>query len=625
MPGPHVQYARYVVQWNVIAGGGTERSNFEYWLTDVSSMGLTPDVALTSYNGVYPSSSTEYKSHLKELLAQATAMGHPVRYLEAWNEPNNQGKETAVNAAHFTNSAYSACEEGYGCTIIAGNVEDSSGAKAYEEEYRKNLSPVPSIWGLHPYYSVEYKSESYYTKAVEGMPNAGGGDQIWITEVAARKCTDYNGNLEEHGEAGQAERAKWLVNNLIATRKPEHVFYYEFLLGERRQPLCSSSEPEDDALYLPSSDPNAPDAPRPAASFIFGGKGVPSAYTGTTSISTTEPVATVAGSVYPGGSLDAKYHFEYGTTTSYGAYSSEGDAGSGLGEASVSINIGGLSGNTTYHYRLVSWNAEGTETLSYGEDHTFTTPSPPTVTTSSASSIKETKGTLNGTVNPNGADTHYYFEYGTTTGYGHAVPAPPGLDLGSGRNTLLESEVIGGLQPGTTYHYRIFAKNWAGESYGGDSQFTTLYEEFSSRWAVREAESNHQYVFYRRGGNGELWESWEPGTGWGAKELGLQMAPGTTPAVVRDAKTSHPYVFYQGQNGALWETYEPGTGWSAKELGPQMAPGTSPTAILDPSTGHIFLCFIVEQMVHWERLTNLGAVGALKNSGFRSLQIQAPL
>jgi hypothetical protein len=61
------------------------------------------------------------------------------------------------------------------------------------------------------------------------------------------------------------------VQELMRNGRPEHVFYFEFLAGERRQPSCSS-EREDDALYEPSADPSDPDVPRPAASYVWGGE-----------------------------------------------------------------------------------------------------------------------------------------------------------------------------------------------------------------------------------------------------------------------------------------------------------------------------------------------------------------
>ncbi len=583
--GSHIQYARYVVQWNAISLGGESRSNFENWLTDIASMGLTSDVALTSYNGEYPSSSAVYKTHLKELLSRAKAMGYPIRYLEAWNEPNNQGGYSkvseAVAPAHFTNSAYAACEEGYGCTIIAGNVEDNTSAKAYEEEYRNNLNPVPTIWGLHPYYSVEYRNESYYAQAVEGLPNKGAGDQVWITEVSARKCTDYGGHLEEHGEAGQAERAEWLVNNLIPTRKPEHVFYYEFMLGGRKQPSCGGSEDEDGALYVPSSDPNAPDAPRPAASFIWVDKGVPWGYTGgATNVQPKQ--ATLTGSVYPGGHLDARYHFEYGTTTGYGSYSAEGDAGSGSGLSGASLTIG-LEPGTTYHYRIVAWNGEGSTT---GADNTVTTTGPVEAATGAATGVGETEATLNGTVNPRGYDSKYYFQYGETTSYGSSTPEG---DAGSGSSPVAERAIVSGLLPGTTYHYRLVATSGGVTSYGGDQTYATVPD---------------LNVFWE-GTNGQLNdEGWNPGSqAWSYSPIGSAnvMASSASTVVLPGGYID---VFWEGANGQLNnEGWNPGSQtWSYSPIGSAHVMASSASAVALPG-GYID--------VFWE-----GTNGQLNNEGW---------
>lgn len=273
-PPSHVTLARYVVQWDAVAesekGKPEYLRRFESWLEDVAGIGLTPDLALTSYTGAYPSSPDEYQAQLEEILGRALRMGHPIRYLEAWNEPNNQGAESAANAAHFTNAADAICGQGYGCTTIAGNFEDSPGVAVYENKYIKNLNPIPTIWGVHPYYSVEEENETPFLDFREHLPHGGAGERIWFTEVAARKCSDFGGREVENGEEGQAQRANWLVNTLMRDVEPEHVFYYEFLLGERRQPSCQS-EGSDSALYLPGGDSHALDYPRPAASYIWGG------------------------------------------------------------------------------------------------------------------------------------------------------------------------------------------------------------------------------------------------------------------------------------------------------------------------------------------------------------------
>lgn len=81
--------------------------------------------------------------------------------------------------------------------------------------------------------------------------------------------------------------------------------------------------------------------------------------------------AKLLGSVVPGGTA-TKYHFEYGTTTSYGKSAPVPSASLASGPKAVAVNqaITGLSAQTTYHYRLVAENEIG---VSQGEDRTFTT------------------------------------------------------------------------------------------------------------------------------------------------------------------------------------------------------------------------------------------------------------
>jgi hypothetical protein len=94
----------------------------------------------------------------------------------------------------------------------------------------------------------------------------------------------------------------------------------------------------------------------------------------------------------------------------------------------------------------------------------------PSVETKPATVVGETSSTLNGTVNPNGAETKYHFQYGTTTFYGSSTSE---ASAGSGSENLPESSNVTGLKPFTTYHFRVVATNSNGTAYGADEVFWT--------------------------------------------------------------------------------------------------------------------------------------------------------
>ena len=66
-----------------------------------------------------------------------------------------------------------------------------------------------------------------------------------------------------------------------------------------------------------------------------------------------QTTATIAGTVDPNGAATT-YHFEYGTTTSYGLTTADTAAGDGTPSVDVKATLSGLTSDTTYHYRLVA-------------------------------------------------------------------------------------------------------------------------------------------------------------------------------------------------------------------------------------------------------------------------------
>jgi len=200
---------------------------------------------------------------------------------------------------------------------------------------------------------------------------------------------------------------------------------------------------------------------------IFTTSSAPGALTGPAT-SVTPRSATLNGTVDPNGRTTTWY-FDYGTSTSYGTKTQVKSAGSGTSPVSVSAAVSGLTPGRLYHYRLVATSDAGT---SRGADQTFSTSSAPTVVTGSATSVTPTSATLNGAVNPNGQATTWYFEYGTSAGYGSKTPAK---SAGAGASSVSVPSSVTGLKAATTYHYRLVATNASGTSFGGDQTLSTSF------------------------------------------------------------------------------------------------------------------------------------------------------
>ncbi len=179
--------------------------------------------------------------------------------------------------------------------------------------------------------------------------------------------------------------------------------------------------------------------------------------------------ATLSGTIDPNAS-DTSYRFEYGRTEAYGSTTAKVDLGSGSSATQVSAVVSGLDPGVTYVFRLVATNAYGT---SSGAEETFTTagaPGKPAATTASASSVLATSATLTGTVDANGTDTTYRFEFGTTAS---ADAKTATADAGSAQGAVEVTATVKGLKADTTYLFRLVATNRYGTSIGTEQVVTT--------------------------------------------------------------------------------------------------------------------------------------------------------
>jgi hypothetical protein len=163
------------------------------------------------------------------------------------------------------------------------------------------------------------------------------------------------------------------------------------------------------------------------------------------------------------------YRFEYGPNSAYGGRTFPG----GPTEAdnddhTVTATVNGLAPGITYHFRVIVTNFAGT---TVGPDQTFTTPSVPLIGLTASSAVGQSSAAFEAFVNPSLSSTTYHFEYGTTVAYGSNTPES--ASIGSDNAPRRVVATVTGLAPGTTYHFRVVARNGIGIAEGGDETVTT--------------------------------------------------------------------------------------------------------------------------------------------------------
>jgi hypothetical protein len=141
-------------------------------------------------------------------------------------------------------------------------------------------------------------------------------------------------------------------------------------------------------------------------------------------------------------------------------------------------------------------------------------PPVPGVGAGGVSDVTYSSAILHGYVNPNGQPTNYIFQYGPTSTYGAQTPLAP---AGNGTITIRVSQAVTGLQPDTTYHYRVVAVSPAGTKDGVGRTFTTPKVPLS----VQIVGSPNPVVF----GSPFFVEGTLSGTGASTHEVVLQANP----------------------------------------------------------------------------------------------------
>jgi hypothetical protein len=207
-------------------------------------------------------------------------------------------------------------------------------------------------------------------------------------------------------------------------------------------------DPDSGDLYMASPGRllAAGDGPAPPAQAVF----LPP-----TDVGSTE--ATLNVSIDPNGPLAVGYQVQLASSSAPEDFETvaSGQLADGADPATISAEVSGLRPKTLYLVRVVATKAFGNPQVFTDGPVLLTKAAAPSLTAVRADAVDATKARLSGRVNPNGTATSYRFEYGIGA-FDNVVPIPD-APVGGGFDYRFVAQQLSGLQPGTSYRYRLVA------------------------------------------------------------------------------------------------------------------------------------------------------------------------
>jgi hypothetical protein len=158
----------------------------------------------------------------------------------------------------------------------------------------------------------------------------------------------------------------------------------------------------------------------------------------------------------------------------------------------------------------------------------------PSATTLAATKVAATNAQFNASINPSNGPTAYWFNYGTTTGYGSSSTTNI-LGVVSGPASV--ASLINGLSLGTQYHYQIVATNIAGITFGADQTFTTVALPAFTTLTVSNITASSATLdatVNPRGGATTYWFKYGTSTSYGGLSVTNAAGSGSSPLTVTD-------------------------------------------------------------------------------------------
>ena len=195
--------------------------------------------------------------------------------------------------------------------------------------------------------------------------------------------------------------------------------------------------------------------------------------------------------------------------------------------------------------------------------------------TGAATGVTAAWATLNGTIPVAYQSYSTYFQYGASTSYGSATTT---VTSTSGVPYSTVSYNLGGLKPGTIYHYRLVVSDGQGGTYYGADQTFTTPATSPPQWhwtEIGELGGAPQYRLYHRGvantsatayfyiGNDfNVWAFSKSGANW--TKSAITTAANAADWLTCDSVTAQ--IFYMGLDSNVWNAYRTGTKWATRAL-----------------------------------------------------------
>lgn len=290
--------------------------------------------------------------------------------------------------------------------------------------------------------------------------------------------------------------------------------------------------------------------------------------------------ATLSGEVNPNGIVDANWHFQISVDggSTWEDIGTSGVVSEGTTAEAVGTEATHLEPNTEYQVRLLASKPFLAEQSI--DSTSFTTATAvPRVYALDPGPVSAATAWLGANVNPRNAVTTYYIEYSTDLAFSTAtsVPASEDSSAGSGGSPLFVNTQAKGLQPNTTYHYRVVATNVAGQTLGESRSFSTAAPEGPRAPGLP---------------NGRVWEKVSPADKGGANVNAGSVWKIANGATVSQAAVGGDAVAYGSDGKFGGEAHEAEGGPAVSQYLARRGPdgwsteGISPRSEVNPGDNH---------------------------------------